>query len=166
MTTVSVTTSGLQTVALRLKALPDAMRASIVAAVTKETIRLEGILKEDTFPNLPIKKGDSFRRIVRSIHSQIDDGSSSVTGTVGSQGAFTPDGFNLVAGLENGTVAHEIRAKKVLALAFMLGGALRFFKRVHHPGTPAYKPFASTLAKEGPGILSRLKSDIQQGFKS
>lgn len=165
MNTFSANTKGLQTVALHLKEMPDKMRHSIVAAVTKETIRLEGVLKEETFPNLPIKKGDTYRKIVRSIHSQIDDRGNGVTGIVGSQGVFTPDGYNILAGFENGTVAHVIRAKKAKALAFMLGGVLRFFKQVNHPGTPAYKPFAGTLAKEAPGILNRLKTTLQQDIK-
>lgn len=42
--------------------------------------------------------------------------------------------------IENGTRAHDIVAKGGGTLAFMQNGAMRFAKRVHHPGT-AERPF-------------------------
>ena len=55
---------------------------------------------------------------------------------------FTPEGFTVYPGasygpiVEKGSRPHEILARFAKALAFPWKGAMRFFKRVQHPGFP------------------------------
>jgi len=55
---------------------------------------------------------------------------------------FTPEGFTVYPGVsyawivEHGSKPHEIVARYARALAFDWKGAMRFFKRVQHPGFP------------------------------
>ena len=58
---------------------------------------------------------------------------------------FTPEGFTVYPGasyawiVEHGSKPHEIVARYAKALAFQWKGAMRFFKRVQHPGFPGRK---------------------------
>jgi len=55
---------------------------------------------------------------------------------------FTPEGFTVYPGasyalvVEEGSKPHEILPRFAKALAFEWKGAIRFFKRVQHPGFP------------------------------
>ena len=74
----------------------------------------------------------------------------------------TSSGVPYAAILENGgkTAAHDIVAVKARALAFVAGGAQRFAKRVHHPGSviKAYRYLSDSLDEISLGAEERLKS--------
>ena len=58
------------------------------------------------------------------------------------------------------TSAHEILPDKARALAFMIGGTLRFAKSVHHPGStiPARPYLGSALDEMSGDIVAGLAS--------
>lgn len=59
---------------------------------------------------------------------------------------------------EEGTNGPYEIAAKGKALAFQIGGTLRFFKRVQHPGLPARRPVGSTF--------DAFKPDIEAGLQA
>jgi phage gpG-like protein len=93
--------------------------------------------------------------LVDSISSDLEDDGSQITATVESSGV--PYAGILEYGGK--TAAHDIVAVKAKALAFMAGGALRFAKLVHHPGSliRAYAYMGSAL--------EALSDDIEGGLK-
>lgn len=63
--------------------------------------------------------------------------------------------------LEEGSPPHEIRPKNKKALAFISkGGETVVVKKVNHPGTKAYRVFASVLEEQYPTILGILQEEM------
>lgn len=93
--------------------------------------------------------------LVNSIDSDLEDDGSQITATVESSGV--PYAGILEYGGK--TAAHDIVAVKAKALAFMAGGALRFARLVHHPGS-----LIRAYAYMG-GALDALEDDIEGGLK-
>jgi phage gpG-like protein len=93
--------------------------------------------------------------LLESISSELDDDGAQITATVESSGV--PYAGILEYGGK--TAAHDIVAVKAKALAFMAGGALRFAKLVHHPGSEI-RAFAYMGS-----ALDDLTDDIEGGLK-
>lgn len=93
--------------------------------------------------------------LLGSIGSDLDDDGSQITATIESTGV--PYAGILEFGGK--TAAHDIVAIKAKALAFMAGGALRFARMVHHPGSQI-----RAFAYMG-GALDALGDEIEGGLK-
>jgi len=93
--------------------------------------------------------------LVGSISSDLENDGSSLTATVASQDV------PYAAILEYGgkTAAHDILPSKAKALAFIAGGAQRFARIVHHPGS-TIRAFAYMGA-----ALDEMKDEIESGLK-
>lgn len=64
--------------------------------------------------------------------------------------------------LEYGTRAHEIAARRVQFLRFMVNGQTVFRRRVHHPGT-SKRPFMHE-ARERAEIVAAYETDFMIGY--
>lgn len=95
-------------------------------------------------------------RLLGSISSDVDDDGSGPAATVES------DDVPYAGILEYGgkTAAHDILPSKAKALAFVTGGAQRFAKIVHHPGS-TIRAFAFMGS-----ALDDLQDEIETGLKA
>lgn len=168
MSDLTVRYEGLSEAIVRLEAMPDSIRASIERAVMGESDRLVGVIKDEVVPSLPINHGESFEQYRQSIFSDVTLDAHSVTARVGTSGVVKSSKygeFNIAAGLEYGTVAHEIRARFAQTLAFRMGGVMVFRKKVNHPGTAAYGPIHRTFSQELLNIKTALALGVQGGLE-
>lgn len=165
MLTADVT--GLSEVVLHLRVMPDEIRASIMRAVDGEAVRLEGMLRDEVLPSLPIKHGATYQEYQDSIFSSLDETSTSIIATVGTRGVVKTSKYgsvNLAAIFEYGSVAHIIRARFAQALRFTLGGTVMFRKQVNHPGTKAHRPITGLLAREAATIRANIEAAAKEGL--
>ena len=90
-----------------------------------------------------------------SISAEISLESGAVTATIGSFGDVKYAAIQEYGGR---TSAHEIVPEKAQALAFLVGGALRFARRVAHPGStiPAHNYLRSSLDESSDEIVAQL----------
>lgn len=69
--------------------------------------------------------------------------------------------------IEGGTRPHVIEPRRRRALRFVIGGTLRFAKKVFHPGTRAYRVLESAIEKSWPRIYKEisviLKEAVERG---
>lgn len=95
-------------------------------------------------------------RLAGSIASDLDNDGSGLTATIES------DDVPYAGILEYGgkTAAHDILPSKAKALAFVTGGAQRFAKIVHHPGS-TIRAFAFMGS-----ALDDLQDEIETGLKA
>lgn len=89
----------------------------------------------------------------------VSDGST-VRGAVTAGGGTAP----YVIYLEEGTAPHDIVASKSKALAFVLGGSPVFFKKVHHPGTKAYRIVEDAFVAWEPQMEDALQAVPREVF--
>ena len=84
-----------------------------------------------------------------------------LTTTIGAD--FTPEGFTVYPGasyapiVEKGSRPHEIPARFAKALAFPWKGAMRFFKRVQHPGFPGRRFVERTREAVKPKLFDLMR---------
>jgi phage gpG-like protein len=92
-----------------------------------------------------------------SISADISLEGGSLTATIGSFGDIKYAAIQEYGGR---TSAHEIVADKARALAFLVGGALRFARRVSHPGStiPPHAYLLSSLDESRDEIVAELAS--------
>ncbi len=64
--------------------------------------------------------------------------------------------------LESGTEAHDIVPVTKQALQFFIDGKELFRKRVHHPGTKAYKFMSETLEENADNIIGEFKDAVKE----
>ncbi|MBS0200293.1 MAG: hypothetical protein JSR70_07555 [Proteobacteria bacterium] len=94
----------------------------------------------------------------RSINNEVRDSAGVTWAVVGSnQTAAT-----YAPALEDGSKPHPIIPRDAMVLCFQLNGEKRFFKRVNHPGTRAYRFLKGSLAERGPAEVERIRADMLQ----
>jgi phage gpG-like protein len=129
---------------------------AVYAALLDKADRLRAALEAQVIANL---SGEVLTprsgALLDSISSDLDDDGSGLTVTVESSGV--PYAGILEYGGK--TAAHDIVATKAKALTFMAGGALRFARLVHHPGS-TIRAFAYMGS-----ALDELQDDIEGGLK-
>lgn len=128
----------------RLEAKARELAAALVARVRDE--KLSG-------GRLQTKTGALKDSISDDISLQAD----AVTATIGSFGDVKYAAIQEYGGR---TSAHEIVADKAHALAFLVGGVLRFARRVQHPGStiPPHAYLQSSLEESRDEIVAELAS--------
>lgn len=130
----------------------EAVQAALVARADQLRAMLEDRIKQNLSGDvLAVRSG----ALLNSIATDLEDDGTDVTVTAQSTGV------PYAAILEYGgkTAAHDIVAVKGQALAFIVGGAQRFARVVHHPG--------STIKAYGylGGALDELEGEITSGLK-
>lgn len=150
--------SGAAEVILRLQEMGTAARRAVGAVVAEEAAALQADIRAR------IGTGEFFKdpndRVRQALWSSVEDDGTAVTGAVGAKPIVLGNGFNLAAGLEYGTAAHDIVVRKAKALAFVLGGTLMFRQRVHHPGTRAYHFVTGPFAERRERIRERIAAAV------
>jgi phage gpG-like protein len=139
----------------RLAGLPADMQARLEAKARDLASTLVAKVRDEKLSGgaLQTKTG----ALKASISAEISLRGDALTATIGSFGDV-----KYAAILEYGgrTSAHEIVADKARALAFLVGGPLRFARRVQHPGStiPPHAYLQSSLDESCDEIVAGLAS--------
>jgi phage gpG-like protein len=144
---------GLDETRARLDAMPSALAAALAAKAGDLASALVDRVKYDKLTGgaLNVQSGALQASIVASVSVDAD----SVSVSVGSEGDVKYAAIQEYGGK---TAAHDIAPQKAKALAFLMGGTLRFAKSVHHPGSviPARPYLGSALDEMRDEILDTL----------
>ena len=140
-------------VAARLGSLPEALRGRLRTLMDQLSRDLQARVEQRLSGGaLRMRSG----RLAAGIAVEVEDTETQIAATVGVDGNRVP----YAAALEFGatTRAHLIEAKNAKALAFTIGGRLRFAKRVQHPGSkiPERSFLRSALAAVAPQAQAEL----------
>ena len=156
---LKVEVRGTEALIAKLNAIPSRVREELYRTVTALTLKLEQHVKADKLSGqvLHVRTG----ALRRSIASKVDQSGSSVIGRVFSSGDVKYAGIHEFGGK---TPPHEIVAKG-RALAFEMGGQMRFFKRVQHPGSvmPERSFLRSSLSDMRVEIVSEIQEAVRRG---
>ena len=144
---------GLDEIASRLDAWPAALAAALAAKAAELAVALADRVRADKLAGgvLNLRSG-ALRDSIAADFSASGDG---VSVTVGSSGDVKYADIQEYGGK---TAAHEILPAKAQALAFVAGGALRFARKVAHPGSviPERSYLRSTLDAMSGDIVAEL----------
>ncbi len=80
MSGVSVSFSGLDSLTVRLREMPAAIRANVSATIKKESLRLESVVKEEKLSGGVLNNRTG--RLYNAIHSDTTETPSAITGAV------------------------------------------------------------------------------------
>ncbi len=144
---------GLEDASSRLTAYPAALTAALSAKAAKLAAALADLIKDDKLSGavLNTRTGALKNSIAASISADADG----VVASVGSEGDVKYAAIQEYGGK---TSAHEILPVKAQALAFVVGGARHFARRVEHPGSliPERSYLRSSLDEMRDEILAAL----------
>jgi len=107
--------------------------------------------------------------VVGEMKQQAPERTGFLKTTIGAD--FTPEGFTVYPGasyapiVEEGSGPHEIVPRYARALAFEWKGAMRFFKRVQHPGFPGRRFVERTRELVKPklfDLMSRIWRELHE----
>jgi phage gpG-like protein len=155
--------SGIEALDARLAGLPADMSARLEAKARDLAANLAAKVRDEKLSGqtLQSKSGALKASIVADV--RVDDGM--VTATVGSNGDVKYAAIQEYGGR---TSAHEILPDKARALAFIVGGVLRFARRVEHPGStiPAHAYLASSLEDSRDEIVAELSNAATEAWNA
>jgi phage gpG-like protein len=133
--------------------MPGAVQSGIARAVTRLALELEVLVKRKlSGAVLRVRTG-----VLRSsIHNRVDQTSTSVTASVGTNVSY--------AKFHEFGVPHpwEIRPRAARALAFEIAGQTIFAARVIHPPLPERSFLRSALREMEPRIRAELEAAVMQ----
>jgi phage gpG-like protein len=121
---------GLEETSARLDAYPAALSAALAAKATELAAALADLVKNDKLAGAVLNVGSG--ALQASIVADVSIDGDGVHATVGSTGDVKYAAIQEYGGR---TGAHEILPAKAQALAFMVGGSLRFARKIEHPGS-------------------------------
>lgn len=157
---LSISFQGLDAVDARFSAFP----AELMAALGKTSNQLaDALLDKIKFDKLA---GDALQlrsgALAASITTEVTADSDSVMVSAGSSGVP----YAAIQEYGGRTAAHEILPSKAQALAYLQGGALRFARRVEHPGSkiPERSYLRSSLAELGDAIETQFAEAAQDAW--
>ena len=144
---------GLDTTSTRLDAYPSALAAALAAKATELAAALADLVKTDKLAGEVLNARTG--ALAASIAADVSADADGVRASVGSSGDVKYAAIQEYGGK---TGAHEILPAKAEALAFMAGGALRFARKVEHPGSliPERSYLRSSLDETSGEIASAL----------
>jgi HK97 gp10 family phage protein len=151
MTEIAIETRGVSQVVEHFERFGRDVHQRLAAAVAAEGIELVRAVQEDKLSGQMV--GQVTRRLRDSIHLEMAETETSVTGTVGTNVSYARF-------VHDGTAPHVIEAKSAPALHFFMGGAEVFARRVNHPGTKPRPFLTSTLAEREAQIRARLAAAV------
>jgi phage gpG-like protein len=145
---------GLDETSARLDAYPAALGAALAAKAAELAAALVDRVRTDKLAGggvLNVRSGT----LQASITADVSADADGVHATVGSNGDVKYAAIQEYGGK---TVAHEILPVKAQALAFVAGGALRFARKVEHPGSviPERSYLRSSLDEMSDEIVAAL----------
>ena len=142
---------GLAEANARLEAYPAALTAALSAKAAELAAKLADAVKNDKLSGSVLNTVSGALR--DSIVANVSADADGVVASVGSEGDVKYAAIQEYGGK---TSAHEILPDKAQALAFVVGGALRFARRVEHPGSliPARSYLGSTLDEMSDEIVA------------
>jgi phage gpG-like protein len=147
--------------AQQLAALPANLAARLEAKARNLAEALAAKIRDEKLSGqaLETKSGALKASIVADV--TVDHGE--ILATVGSVGDVKYAAIQEYGGR---TSAHEILPDKTQALAFLVGGVLRFARRVEHPGStlPARAYLSSSLAESRDEIVAEFASAATQAW--
>ena len=153
---------GLDEAGARLDALPAALGAALAAKAAALAAALADRVRSDKLSGgvLNVRSGALRNSIVADVSAD-DDG---VSASVGSNGDVKYAAIQEYGGK---TAAHEILPVKAQALAFVSNGALRFARRVEHPGSviPERSYLRSALDEMSGEIVAALAEAAAEGLE-
>ena len=144
---------GLDETAARLDAYPAALRAALAAEAAELASALADVISNDKLAGGVLNaRSGALRASIAADASADADG---VRATVGSNGDVKYAAIQEYGGK---TAAHESLPVKAQALAFNVGGARRFARRVEHPGSliPERSYLRSSLDEMSGAIVAAL----------
>ena len=121
---------GLKEADARLTAYPAALTAALSAKAAELADALADMVKNDKLSGAVLNTGSGALR--DSIAASVSADADGVVASVGSEGDVKYAAIQEYGGK---TSAHEILPVKAEALAFVIGGAQVFARRVEHPGS-------------------------------
>ncbi len=144
----------------RIDAMPGAVRAALLKKVTGLTLKLEGRITNEKLSGQVLHARTG--RLRRSISSRVEETPIAVYGKAVSSGDVKYGAIHEFGGQ---TKPHVIEAKGK-ALAFMMGGKMRFAKKVNHPGSkmPTRSYMRSSLKDMQVEIIDGLKDAVREGL--
>ena len=149
----AVAAEGLDGALARLDALPAALISALAARASDLAAELVDRVKYDKLAGgaLNTRSGALQDSIVANV-SPTEDG---FVASVASEGDVKYAAIQEYGGQ---TGAHDILPSKAQALAFVIGGTLRFAKSVHHPGStiPARSYLGSALDEMSDDLVAAL----------
>jgi phage gpG-like protein len=151
----SVDVEGLDETRARLDAFPAALSAALAAKARDLASALVDRVKYDKLSGGALNAQSG--ALQASIAADVAADADGVSVSVGSEGDVKYAAIQEYGGK---TSAHEILPEKGKALAFMIGGTLRFARSVHHPGSliPARSYLGSALDDMSDDIVAGLAS--------
>lgn len=157
------TLSGIDALDQQLAGLPSQLQARLEAKARDLAASLAAKVRDEKLSGqaLDAKSGALKASITADV--VIDDGT--VTATVGSAGDVK---YAAIQEFGGRTSAHEILPDKAQALAFVVGGVLRFARRVEHPGStlPARGYLSSSLEESRDEIVAELATAATEAWTS
>lgn len=140
-------------IADRLRAMPARVHDRLVATMQRLGVDLKARVDENLSGAVLHRRSG---RLAAAQRVEIDDDGAQVTLSVGFDPTEVP--YGAIQEYGGTTRAHLIEAKNAKALAFTVGGRLRFAKRVQHPGSkiPERSFLRSALAAIAPRALDAL----------
>lgn len=133
------------------QSLPDDLRRNLRPEVVSLTRQLARLVREKLSGAVLHKRSG---KLFDSIKSEMVETPSELYGRVYSSGVP----YAAIHEYGGVTSPHQIVAKNAKSLAFMLGGQMRFFKMVNHPGSkiPERSYLRSSLDEMRDEIVARL----------
>jgi phage gpG-like protein len=154
-----LTIQGLDAAQARLDAYPAALSAALAARASELAATLVDRIKYDKLAGGALNAQSG--ALQASITADVTADADGFTASVGSDG-----GVKYAAIQEYGgkTAAHDILPDKGEALALMMGGTLRFARRIHHPGSsiPARSYLPSALEEMSADLVAALAGIVDQ----
>jgi phage gpG-like protein len=149
----AVELNGLDATNARLDAYPAALAAALAAKASELASALADLVKSDKLAGavLNVRSG----ALQASIVAEVSADGDGVRASVGSSGDVKYAAIQEYGGK---TAAHEILPAKGKALAFMVGGARHFARKVEHPGSliPERSYLRASLNEMSDEIVSAL----------
>ena len=156
-----VSLDGLDALDRQLAGLPANLLARLEAKMRDLAASLAAKVRDEKLSGatLEAKSGALKNSIIADVAVEGD----AVTATVGSSGDVKYAAIQEYGGR---TSAHEILPDKGEALAFLVGGGLRFARRVEHPGStlPARGYLSSSLEESREEIVAELAATATEAW--
>lgn len=154
---------GLEETSAQLESYPGAVQAALGAKATELAAALADLIKSDKLSGAVLNTRSG--ALSDSITASVTDDAGGVVASVGSEGDVKYAAIQEYGGK---TSAHEILPVKAEALAFVVGDAQHFARRVEHPGSviPERSYLRSALEDMKEEILSALAGAAADAWDS
>jgi phage gpG-like protein len=149
---LSLSLAAADALATRFDAFPDALRQALAVKADALAQALADSVRNDKLSGQVLSARSG--RLRDSIAADVASDGDGIVADVGSFGVK----YAAIQEYGGRTVAHQILPDKAKALAFAAGGAVRFARRVQHPGStiPAHAYLQSTLDEQSDAIVAAL----------